>query len=157
MHACHRFYHGLIVVGTSLQSPLLFVIRLFWGWLFLKTGIGKFVHIETVMGFFQSLGIPFPEVSAYAVACVEALGGICLLLGLASRLITIPLMFTLVIAFLTGDLEAVKTIFSNPMYFLMRDPFSFLFASVVIFVFGPGAISVDRWLVKTVFNPDHHH
>jgi len=33
-----KFYCGLITVGQSWQSPLLLIIRLYWGWQFFQTG-----------------------------------------------------------------------------------------------------------------------
>jgi putative oxidoreductase len=133
--------------GSGLQSPLLLVIRLFWGWSFLVTGMGKFFHMQNVILYFHSLGIPIAPVSVFLTALIEVVGGTLLMLGLFSRLASIPLIFIMVMAFLTAEIGAVRMIFSNPQNFIHRDPFSFLFASVLILVFGPGKISLD-WLLE---------
>jgi len=65
------------------------------------------------------------------------------LVGLASRLITIPMMIVLVTAYFTADIDAVRAIFSDPDKFLSAAEFQFLFAVVIVFVFGPGIFSVD--------------
>jgi|SRR5579872_3851503 len=143
-----RFYAGLISVGNSLQSPMLLLIRLFWGGSFIKTGLGKLLNIAPIIDYFTSLGIPFPALNAHIASSIEFIGGACLVVGFASRLAAIPLTFVMIIAFLTADIEAVQTIFSDPHYFTHRTPFNFLFASLLIFIFGPGYLSVDGWLKK---------
>lgn len=143
-----RFYLALVKCGNSLQSPFLLFIRLFWGGTFFLTGCGKFAHIDQVMSFFQSLSVPFPMLSAYASASVECFGGALLFLGLASRLVALPLMFTMIVAFLTAYPNAVRNIFSDPQSFINKDPFSFLFVALIVFIFGPGKYSVDYWLEK---------
>ena len=142
----NQFYSKVSVFGNCLQSPLLLIIRLFWGGSFFITGIGKFAHIGKVTQFFQMLGIPFPAFSAFLTGLIELVGGACLFLGVASRLITIPLIFTMITALATAENEAVRRIFLDPQNFIHREPFSFLFASLLVFVFGPGAISLDYWL-----------
>jgi putative oxidoreductase len=140
-----RFYSKLIAFGNHLQSPLLLLIRLFWGGTFVVTGLGKFAHLGQVIDYFHSLGIPFASLSVILTAFIETICGACLLLGFASRLVAIPLIFTMIIAFLTAEKEALKQILSDPQKFIHADPFSFLFASLIVFVFGPGAASIDRW------------
>ncbi len=142
----NKFYTALTSLGNSLKSPLLLAIRLFWGGAFLITGLGKLGHLSNVTVFFQSLGIPFPFFSATLTALIETVCGTCLLLGLASRLITIPLIFTMIVAILTSEQEALRQILSDPQRFIHTDPFSFLFASLIVFVFGPGSASIDHWL-----------
>ena len=51
-------------VASFLQSPLLLVIRLYWGWSFAQTGWGKLTHLERTAGFFESLNIPAPKLNA---------------------------------------------------------------------------------------------
>ena len=41
---------------SSLQSPLLLAVRLYWGWQFFQTGLGKLMHIPKVVGFFTVWG-----------------------------------------------------------------------------------------------------
>ncbi|HEY2911984.1 MAG TPA: DoxX family protein, partial [Candidatus Angelobacter sp.] len=82
-------YSWFLRIVNSLQSPFLLLIRVYWGWLFLQSGIGKFGHIDKVVGFFTDLGIPAPTFNAYFNASLETVGGILLILGLASRLISV--------------------------------------------------------------------
>lgn len=137
-------YDLLVKVASSLQSPLLLIVRLYWGWSFFQTGLGKLKDLSGPTQFFTELGIPFPAFSAALAGTTECVGGLLLLVGLASRLAAIPLTITMVVAYLTADLESVKNIFSDPDKFLAATPYTFLFASVLILVFGPGAFSLDR-------------
>jgi putative oxidoreductase len=128
---------------SYLQSPLLLAVRLYWGWQFFQTGLGKLMNIDKVVGFFTTLGIPFPAFNAYLVGSLECVGGALLFLGLGSRIIALPLTLNMVVAYLTADREALFSIFSEPGKFYAADPFTFFFASLLILVFGPGKISLD--------------
>jgi len=146
-----RAGYDLLVKGASnLQSPLLLVIRLYWGWQFFLSGKGKLEDLSGPTEFFTTLGIPFPAFSAALAGTTECVGGLLLLIGLASRLVTIPLIVTMLVAYITADREALTSIYSDPDKFLGATPFLFLFASVLIFVFGPGAFSVDRLVGRKV-------
>jgi putative oxidoreductase len=142
------FYGFLVKVGNLLQSPFLLAIRLFWGYQFFITGKGKLMNLEGVTSYFTELGLPMPKVQAILAGSTECFGGLLLLVGLFSRIISIPLIFTMVVAYLTADSEAVKGIFNDPDPFVTAKPFLFLLASVIVFVFGPGAFSLDRWILK---------
>ena len=134
--------------ANSLQSPLLLLIRLYWGWQFFQTGWGKLGNLPKVVGFFTNLGIPFPVANAYFVTGLECVGGALLFIGLGSRLIALPLAFDMLIAYVTADREALMSVFSDPGKFYNADPFTFLFASLLILVFGPGKFSVDALIAS---------
>jgi putative oxidoreductase len=143
-----KCYGWLITIGNALHSPLLLIIRLYWGWEFFLTGKGKLTDLSKPGQYFESLGIPFPHFSALLAGCTELVGGLLLLVGLASRLISIPLMILVVTAYFTADSDAVRALFSDPDKFLSAAEFQFLFALVIIFVFGPGRFSIDELLGK---------
>jgi putative oxidoreductase len=137
-------YRLLIQAAAYLKSPLLLSIRLYWGWQFFQTGKGKLMHPDKVTEFFQSLHIPFPAFNVYLAGGTECFGGLLLLIGLGSRLISLPLIFVTVIAYLTADIDKVKHIFSDPDKFVTADPFLFMLAAIIVLAFGPGAFSLDR-------------
>lgn len=143
-----KFYQGLIAVGDFLQPFFLLAIRLFWGWQFFKTGIGKFADIGQVASYFETLRIPAPELNAYLAAAAETVGGLFLLLGFASRLAALPLMGTMVVALLTAHREATLMILDDPVAFVGQPPFTFLMAAAIVFIFGPGSISIDGLIKK---------
>lgn len=149
-------YDGLIALGENFQSIFLFAIRIVWGGLLLQGGIGKFSDITKVTSFFHQLGIPFAKQNAYTVASIEVICGALLILGLATRFAVLPLIATMVVAFLTAHIDAVRTAFENPSNFFAQSPFTYLFVCLVLFVFGPGRISLDymfeRMLGRTTKN-----
>ena len=142
-----RYFCWFVPPTTVLQSLLLLVIRLYWGWEFFLTGKGKLMDLEKPTAFFQSLGIPLPHAQAILAGATECFGGLLLLAGFCSRLISIPLTILLTVAYLTADPDKVKMIFSDPDKFLTADEFLFLFVVVLVFVFGPGKFSID-WLIE---------
>jgi len=144
--------YGLLIIGASwLQPVFLLIIRLYWGWQFHLTGMGKLMHLDKVAGYFQSLGIPYPAFNAHLSGLTECFGGLFLLLGLCSRITTIPLIVTMIVAYAAAFPDALKNIFSKPDDFVSADPFQFLMAAIIVFVFGPGLFSVDGligWILK---------
>jgi putative oxidoreductase len=143
-----RFYQLLIYVGSNLQSFFLLAIRLFWGSSFFMTGLGKLQNIPAITEYFAGLGIPFPLFNAYAASSVECIGGACLVLGLGSRLASLGLMGVMVVALLTADHEALVNAFDDPQKLITRLPFTYLYTSLVVFIFGPGKVSIDYLMEK---------
>jgi len=139
--------------SSKLQSPFLLAIRLYWGWQFVQSGWGKLHNIGHVTEFFTSLNIPFPHVNAIAVSNLEFFGGILLILGLASKLTGLALTGNMLVAYITADREALVSIFSDPAKFYAADPYTFLFASVILLVFGAGAISADALIARLANKP----
>lgn len=147
-----KYYRLLIRAASTLQSPFLLAVRLYWGWQFTQTGWGKLTDINKVIGFFTDLGIPAPALNAYFVSALEFGGGILLILGLGSRLIALPLVIDMIVAYITADREALFSILSNPDKFTGAAPYTFLIASVIVLLFGPGKASVDTFLARLVRN-----
>lgn len=145
------FYEMLIDIGDFLKHFLLLAMRLFWGYSFFKTGMGKVHNIESVIDYFSSLGIPFPEYQAHLAAWTEATCGFCLLIGFASRLVSLPLIILTIVALLTAHKQATFALLQNPQEFISQLPFNYLLTSLVVFCFGPGAISADGLLGRLFF------
>lgn len=130
--------------ADKLQSPFLLLVRLYWGYQFMQTGWGKLHNISGVTDFFTNLGIPAPHLNAIFVANLEFFGGALLILGLANRLLGLVLTGNMLVAYLTADREALKSIFSEPSKFYNADPYTFLFAAVLVLIFGAGFFSLDQ-------------
>src|ERR1700688_1130363 len=145
-----KYYRLLIRASSSLASPFLLAVRLYWGWQFMQTGWGKLTDIGKVIHFFTDLGIPAPALNAYFVSALEFGGGLLLLLGLGSRLIALPLVIDMVVAYITADREALFSIISNPDKFTAAAPYTFLVASLLVLIFGPGKLSLDTLLAARV-------
>lgn len=135
-------------LAAFLQSPLLLVIRLYWGSAFAQTGWGKLMNLGRTAGYFESLNIPLPRLNALMAGSTECCGGILLALGLFARPASVPLICTMIVAYATANSEALHAIFRDPDKFLGADPFHFLFAALIVLAFGPGKISLDELLFK---------
>ena len=113
------------------------------GLVFFLTGKGKLLHLDRTAAFFAELNIPFPMLNALLAGSTECLGGLLLLLGLGSRLATMPLIFAMLVAYATADKEAIHAVFSDPDKFTGATPFLFLRACLIVLAFGPGKMSLD--------------
>jgi putative oxidoreductase len=91
-----------------------------------------------------------PEVNAWIVAIMECFGGLLLMAGLGSRLVAFALAFDMVIAYITADSEALKSIFTDSDKFVQAAPFPFLLMTLTVLVFGAGVFSLD-WLMGRIF------
>jgi len=132
----------------KLRSPLLLVLRLMFGWQLFQTGKGKLENIDRFTDFLTHLHVPMPHANAYFVASLECVGGLLLLLGLASRLISIPLTINFIVAYLTADHEAVVNFFKDQDAFTSAAPFLFLLVSLIVLAFGPGFFSIDEVIAR---------
>ncbi len=150
MQLAEKYYRLLVRLSSSLQSPFLFAVRLYWGWQFMETGWGKLSNINRVVGFFTDLGVPAPALNAYFVSALEFGGGVLLVLGLGSRLIAMPLVIDMIVAYIAADREALFSIISNPDKFTAAAPYPFLIASLIVLIFGPGKASIDACLTGRV-------
>jgi len=150
--ACYRTFK---TATSSLQSPLLLLVRLYWGWQFIQTGWGKLHNISGVTNYFTQLGLPLPHLTVIFIALLEFGGGILMVLGLASRLIAVPLIINMLVAYIVADREALLSFFKDPGKFYVADPYTFLFASLMILVFGPGRFALDALIAKSWTSHDN--
>ncbi len=150
LHWVVAIYEYFRSAANSLQSPLLLAVRLYWGWQFAQNGWAKLHHLSTITEYFVSLGVPFPALNAPFVSGVEFLGGILLILGLCARPVGLVLAIDMLVAYWTADRAALLSIFHDPGTFYTADPYTFLFASLLILIFGAGFFSLDRWMRKEV-------
>jgi putative oxidoreductase len=144
-------YQRVALLASSLRSPLLLAIRLYWGWQFAQDGWGKLTHLDRVTQFFASLNLPAPGLTALFVAAVEFAGGILFAAGIASRLVSLVLFINMTMAYLSvpDDRVNFSHILSNPSDFYGATPYTYWFAVLLILILGPGLFAVDtlirRW------------
>jgi len=100
----NRFYEILnMTKSADFIGPLalrLYLVPIFW-----MAGSKKLTDMDSIIEWFGNsdwgLGLPFPEFMAWAATLTEAGGAILLLVGLAVRWISIPLMMTMLVAMFT--------------------------------------------------------
>lgn len=108
VHRLNRL-HDLLNVTKSIDflGPLalrLYLVPVFW-----MAGTNKFAGFDGVVEWFGNnewgLGLPFPLVMAVLATGTELIGAICLAMGFAVRYISIPLIFTMVVAIVSVHAE----------------------------------------------------
>jgi len=150
-----KLYALFARVASSLQSPLLLSIRVYFGlWPagIALNGWGKLHNLGRVTQFFASLGLPAPGATATFVSTFEFVAGILLAMGLLSRVAALGLVIDMLTAYITSDREALSSFFVDPSKFYGADPFIYLAVGLVIFVLGPGKISLDYLIERRYAN-----
>ena len=147
-------------IVTTKTPPAVILIRLLVGTIFLSEGIQKFLYTAEVgAGRFAKIGIPFPEMMAPFVGGVEAVCGLLLLVGLITRLATIPLIITMLVAILSTKIPILLghgfwgfSLRNVPYYGFwgmaheIRTDWSLLLGSIFLLIVGAGKWSVDAYL-----------
>ena len=86
--------------GLAPLAMRLYLVPVFW-----MAGSQKIAGMENTIEWFGNpdwgLGLPFPSLLAHMAAYTEAVGAVLLLVGLATRWISIPLMVTMLVAIFT--------------------------------------------------------
>ncbi len=116
------------------------VARVTLGVLFMSTGWGKVHSLAKVTAFFSELGIPAPAFHAHLVSFVELIGGGLLLVGLFSRLASVPLMISMLVAILTAQRQQVHGL---PDLFGLVE-WTYFVLLLWVLIAGPGKLSLDH-------------
>jgi putative oxidoreductase len=148
-----RYHDRFFSYVSLLQSPFLLLVRLYWGWQLIQSGWGKLHNLDKVTEFFGSLNLPMPAQMAVFISCLEFFGGILLAIGLLSRITALALTINMIMAYITADREALFSVFSDPDKFYAAAPYTFLIASLIVLIFGPGKFCVDYLLRRFAHLP----
>lgn len=73
---------------TSDSSVTILLGRILLSVIFLLSGFGKLTAIAGTAGYFGSLGLPLPTVTAIVVGLIELLGGLAILVGFQTRIVS---------------------------------------------------------------------
>lgn len=132
-------------------SRSVILIRLMVGIVFLSEGIQKFLYVERLgVGRFIKIGLPFPEFLSPFVGTFEIICGILVLLGLLTRLASIPLILIISTAILTTKIPILAHTGLWAALHEARTDMSMFLGSLFLLFRGGGRWSVDyKWLQKT--------
>jgi putative oxidoreductase len=127
------------------------LVRLIVGGVFLTEGIQKFLLPDELgVGRFVKIGIPLPEVMAPFVGVVEIVGGTLLLVGLLTRLVTIPLIVNMLVAIGTTKIPILLKGGLWKAVHESRVDGAMLLGSIFLLIVGAGLWSLDSsWLART--------
>lgn len=134
------------VARVETAAPLL--LRLAVGIVFIGTGWGKLHNLEGVTEFFRTLGIPAPELQAPFIAGLELVGGLALVVGLATRPFAALLSGTMVVAIATAKWAEVDGL----QGVLTLEETHYLVMFLALVAMGAGKVSVDA-VLRRVFAP----
>jgi len=143
---------GLYSRNAHLLAPAaLLIVRLAWGWELVESGYGHLTHLDQTTEFFNSLHISMPRANAVISGTTEMVGGTLWMLGLGTRIISVPLLFNFIVAYLTASHDKVAQFFrQDPSNFIDDTAFPFLVTSLLMIAFGAGPISLDALIKRFV-------
>ena len=97
-----RFFQRLLNTTRIFDFLGPLALRLYLAPIFWMAGTGKLADIESTAAWFGNpdwgLGLPFPTLMAWLAASTETIGAVLLVIGLAVRWISVPLIFTMLVA-----------------------------------------------------------
>lgn len=137
-------YLNLTKTLLRLQDIPLLLTRLILAYGFYGPAMTKLNDVSAIADWFTSIGIPAPTLNAYLATYTELIGAVFLLSGFATRLITLPLMITMLVAIFTvhwqNGFNASDNGFEIPLYYLVM--------LITLFFSGAGRLSVDYLISK---------
>jgi len=129
------------------NSPTTILIRLMVGAVFLSEGIQKFLFPDSLgAGRFAKIGLPSPEFLGSFVGGFEIGCGALVLLGLLTRLASIPLIVIMLVAIATTKAEVLANEGFWPLLHGSRTDWAMLLGSSFLLLKGGGYWSLDRQL-----------
>ncbi len=121
------------------DTALILLGRILLAAIFIFSGFGKLADIGGTAGYFGSIGLPVPLLTAWIVALLEFFGGLAVLIGFQTRIAALLLAaFTLASAFV-AHLD-----FADQMQMIMfMKNLAITGGFLVLAAHGAGALSVD--------------
>ncbi|QIZ08290.1 DoxX family protein [Priestia megaterium] len=121
------------------------ILRVTLGALFLIHGIVKFQGgIENIVGWFESIGLP--GFMAYGVALLEIIGGVAIIIGLATRLVSA--LFALLMIGATLKVKIAVGLLGNGQMAGYELDLAFLAMAVYLVINGSKLLSVSQLIFQ---------
>lgn len=137
-------YKGFLTTDNASTTIL---IRIMVAAVFLSEGIQKFLFPEKLgAGRFEKIGLPAPEFLGLFVGTFEILCGSLILVGLITRLASIPLIIIMLGAIVTTKVEVLTNDGFWEMMHGSRTDWSMLLGSIFLLIKGGGKWSLDKRL-----------
>ena len=126
--------------ATGWRATVAFLGRLAGGTVFVVFGVGKFTNHASELASFHQYGLPAADTFVYVIGVVELVGGVLLIIGLATRLAAIVLAGDMVGAIIVSGIGL------GELVSLTLAPAELALCSFLLWT-GPGAFALDRRLV----------
>jgi putative oxidoreductase len=141
-----RLRRLILRVSSSLRWLPPTVARLTLGWVFLQSGWGKLNDLPKVVAYFTELGIPAPQLQAPLAAGSELVCGALMLLGLCTRLASLPLIGVMLVAILTAkkaEIHELSDLFGFAEYL-------YIVLCLWLGAYGAGPLSLDALFARSI-------
>jgi uncharacterized membrane protein YphA (DoxX/SURF4 family) len=148
--------------GTAMKDLLfptwnvraVMLVRVAVGLIFLTQGILKYIDPQTGVLRFIKIGFPYPDFTAHFVGTFEITCGSLVLVGLLTRIASVPLLIVIVTAIATTKIPELWH--PNQGFWFMvsdaRTDFAMTMSLLFLVSVGAGAWSLDSWILALV----HH-
>ena len=125
------------------------LVRLIVGPVFLSEGIQKFLFPDSRgAGRFEKIGLPSPDFLATFVGTFEVLCGTLILLGLLTRLASLPLLIIMLCAIATTKMDVLANDGFWELLHESRTDWSMLLSSLFLLIKGGGHYSLDNQFTR---------
>lgn len=126
--------------SATASSAVALVGRVLLSSLFILAGYAKLTGLAGTAGWFGSIGLPLPTLTAVAVGLLELFGGLAILVGFQTRLAAVALAIFTLAATLIAHLD-----FSDQMQVLLfQKNISITGGLLILAALGAGALSIDN-------------
>lgn len=142
MNKLHALYCSFRHIAQRCDWLSVLLLRLVFGYFWLETGWAKLHSLDGFAERFADWGIPLPAFSAALSAGTDLIGGLLMMLGLATRLAMIPMTVNMLVALGVVVLPGISTLAE----FVELDEVLYLLVFLWLLTAGPGRASVDHWL-----------
>ncbi len=141
-----KFYLFCMKTIKKILAPIFALyLRLWIASIFLISGLNKFKNINSTITLFKNqyaISILEPKILAYVVTSFELLCSTLLIIGLGSRIATLPL------------LTIIALIKFTPLHIHEHMYLAILLATILFY--GPGKISIDHIIRNKLIKPRGH-
>ena len=125
----------LTKIRATNSSPTTILIRLMVGAVFLSEGIQKFLFPDKLgSGRFEKIGLPNPDFLGPFVGSFEITSGVLILIGLLTRLASIPLIIIIFVAIAITKSEVLTNEGFWSMMHESRTDWSMLLGSIFLLI-----------------------
>lgn len=126
--------------SATASSAVALVGRVLLSSLFILAGYAKLTGLAGTAGWFGSIGLPLPTLTAVVVGLLELFGGLAILVGFQTRLAAVALAIFTLAATLIAHLD-----FSDQMQVLLfQKNISITGGLLILAALGAGALSIDN-------------
>ncbi len=132
------------IFSSSNDDNRTILIRLAVGLIFLTEGVQKYLFPELLgTGRFLNIGFSHPAFWAYFTGAFEIVCGLLILIGLLTRVASIPLLIVMITAFVTTKWPLLVNKGVWPWAHEYRTDFAMTLLLIYLLIYGAGKFSID--------------